>query len=45
MNIEKLIGKKVQKIDLPKNFEKAPEYKIQNKNKKKKKWKKFKITK
>ncbi len=45
MNIEKLIGKKVQKIDLPNNFEKAPEYKIQNKNNKKKKWKKFKTKK
>lgn len=39
MNIEKLIGKKVQKIALPKNFEKAPEYKIQ---KKKQKWRNFK---
>ncbi len=45
MNIEKLIGKKVQKIDLPNNFEKAPEYKIQNKNNKKKKWKKIKTKK
>ena len=33
MNIEKLIGKEVPKIALPKGFEKAPEYKIQSKKK------------
>ena len=41
-NIEKLIEKEVPKIDLPKGFTKAPEYKILPKNKKKKKWKNFK---
>ena len=42
MDIEKLIEKEVPKLALPKGFEKAPEYKIQSKNKKKKKWKNFK---
>ena len=42
MAIEKLIEKEVPKLDLPKGFEKAPEYKIQSKNKKKKKWRNFK---
>ena len=42
MAIEKLIEKEIPKLDLPKGFEKAPEYKIQSKNKKKKKWRNFK---
>ena len=42
MDIEKLIEKEVPKLELPKGFEKAPEYKIQSKNKKKKKWRNFK---
>ena len=41
-NIEKLIEKEVTKLELPAGFEKAPEYKIQHKNKKKKRWKNFK---
>ncbi len=42
MDIEKLIEKKVPKLELPKGFDKAPEYKIQSKNKKKKRWRNFK---
>ncbi len=45
MEIEKLIEKEVPKLDLPKGFEKAPEYKLLPKKKKKRKWnnkKKFK---
>ena len=42
MDIEKLIEKEVPKLALPKGFEKAPEYNIQSKNKKKKKWRNFK---
>jgi superfamily II DNA/RNA helicase len=42
MDIEKLIEKEVPKLDLPKGFERGPEYKIQSKNKKKKKWRNFK---
>ena len=39
MEIEKLIEKEVPKLDLPKGFEKAPEYKlIPKKKKKKRKW-------
>jgi len=38
MDIEKLIEKEVPKLHLPKGFEKAPEYKIQSKNKKKRNW-------
>ena len=41
-DIEKLIEKEVQKLELPKGFEKSPEYKIPSKNKKNKQWKKFK---
>ena len=42
MEIEKLIEKKVPKLELPKGFEKAPEYKIlTRKKKKKRKWKNF----
>ena len=37
-DIEKLIEKEVSKLELPKGFAKAPEYKILSKNKKKKKW-------
>ena len=37
MDIEKLIEKEVPKLALPKGFEKAPEYKIIPRNKKKKK--------
>ncbi|MBC8266287.1 MAG: DEAD/DEAH box helicase [Flavobacteriales bacterium] len=37
-DIEKLIEKEVPKLDLPKGFEKGPEYKIFPKNKKKKQW-------
>ncbi len=37
-DIEKLIEKEVPKLDLPKGFEKGPEYKIAPKNKKKKQW-------
>jgi len=46
-DIEKLIEKEVPKLELPKGFSKAPEYKMLSKNKKKKKWsnkKKFKKT-
>ena len=39
MDIEKLIGKEVTKLELPKGFEKAPEYKMQSK---KKRWRNFK---
>ena len=39
---ENLIEKEVQKLELPKGFEKSPEYKIPSKNKKNKQWKKFK---
>ena len=39
MNIEKLIEKEVLKLDLPKGFTEAPEYKIVTK--KKKKWRNF----
>ncbi|MBT5273485.1 MAG: ATP-dependent helicase, partial [Flavobacteriales bacterium] len=42
LDIEKLIEKEVPKLELPKGFEKGPEYKIQPKNKKKKKWRNFK---
>jgi len=42
LDIEKLIEKEVPKVDLPNGFEKAPEYNIQSKNKKKKKWRNFK---
>ena len=42
MDIEKLIEKEVPKLDLPKGFAKSPEYNIQSKNKKKKKWRNFK---
>ncbi|MAR39227.1 MAG: hypothetical protein CMD22_00825 [Flavobacteriales bacterium] len=38
MEIEKLIEKEVPKLNLPKNFEKAPEYKLLKKSNKKKKW-------
>ena len=41
LDIEKLIEKEVPKVDLPNGFEKAPEYKIQAKNQKKK-WINFK---
>ena len=41
-DIEKLIEKEVPKLELPKGFAKAPEYKIQSKNKKNKKWRNFK---
>ncbi len=41
-DIEKLIEKEVQKLELPKGFSKAPEYIIQSKNNKKKKWRNFK---
>jgi superfamily II DNA/RNA helicase len=41
-DIERLIEKEVPKLELPKGFEKAPEYKMQSKNKKKKKWRNFK---
>jgi superfamily II DNA/RNA helicase len=41
-NIEKLIEKEVPKLSLPNGFERAPEYKIQTKNNKKKQWRKFK---
>ena len=41
-DIEKLIEKEVPKLELPKGFAKAPEYKILSKNKKKKKWRNFK---
>jgi superfamily II DNA/RNA helicase len=40
-DIEKLIEKEVPKLSLPNGFEKAPEYKIQAKNKKKKQWRNF----
>ena len=42
LDIEKLIEKEVPKLELPKGFEKGPEYKMQPKNKKKKKWRNFK---
>jgi len=42
MDIESLIGKEVNKLVLPKGFEKAPLYKILKKGNTKKKWKKFK---
>ena len=42
IDIEKLIEKEIPKLDLPKGFEKGPEYKTQPKNKKKRKWKKYK---
>ena len=42
IDIEKLIEKEVPKLDLPKGFAKGPEYNIQSKNKKKKKWRNFK---
>ena len=41
-DIEKLIEKEVPKLELPKGFSKAPEYKILSKNKKNKKWRNFK---
>ena len=41
-DIEKLIEKEVPKLELPKGFAKAPEYKVLSKNKKKKKWRNFK---
>jgi len=41
-DIEKLIEKEVPKLELPKGFAKAPEYKMLSKNKKKKKWRNFK---
>ncbi len=41
-DIEKLIEKEVPKLSLPNGFERAPEYKIQTKNKKNKQWRKFK---
>jgi len=41
-DIEKLIEKEVPKLELPKGFSKSPEYNIQSKNKKKKKWRNFK---
>ena len=41
-DIEKLIEKEVPKLELPKGFSKAPEYIIQSKNKKNKKWRNFK---
>ena len=41
-DIEKLIEKEVPKLELPKGFSKAPEYKMLSKNKKKKKWRNFK---
>ena len=37
VDIEKLIEKEVPKLNLPKRFEKAPKYKIESKNKKKRK--------
>ena len=40
-DIEKLIEKEVPKLELPKGFSKAPEYKILSKNKKNKKWRNF----
>ncbi len=42
MDIEKLIEKEVTKLNLPEGFTEAPKYKIIAKNKKKKKWNKFK---
>ena len=41
-NIEKIIEKEIEKLELPKGFEKGPEYKIKTKNKT---WKKFKNSK
>ena len=40
MNIEKLIEKNIEKINLPKGFEKGPKYEILQKKKQKKNWKK-----
>ena len=40
MNIEKLIEKNIEKINLPKGFEKGPKYEILKKKKRKKNWKK-----
>ena len=40
-NIEKLIEKEIAKLELPKGFAKGPEYKIQTKHKKNKKWKRY----
>ncbi len=37
-----VIEKEVPKLELPKGFEKGPEYKMQPKNKKKKQWRNFK---
>ena len=42
MDIEKLIEKEVPKLSLPNGFEKAPEYKLLHKKKKKRKWRDFK---
>ena len=42
MDIESLIGKEVNKLELPKGFESAPLYKILKNGKTKKKWRKFK---
>tara|TARA_B100000902_G_scaffold380903_1_gene416780 strand:- start:347 stop:1075 length:729 start_codon:yes stop_codon:yes gene_type:complete len=38
LDIEKLIEKKVPKLDLPKGFESAPKYTTTGRNKKKRKW-------
>ena len=40
MNIEKLIEKNIEKINLPKGFENGPKYEILQKKKRKKNWKK-----
>ena len=40
MNIEKLIEKNIEKINLPKGFENGPKYEILQKEKRKKNWKK-----
>ena len=40
MNIEKLIEKNIEKINLPKGFENGPKYEILHKKKRKKNWKK-----
>jgi hypothetical protein len=42
MDIEKLIEKEVPKLNLPKGFESAPEYRIISKEKKKNKRRNFK---
>ena len=42
MEIEKLIEKEVPKLNLPDGFERAPEYKLQHKKNKKKRWRNFK---